>query len=314
MKTNKMKNVRLVFALALMLVVLSFGSRANAGSAGGAAAYLKMGVSARALGMGEAFSAVADDASATYYNPAGIGELQKREIHTMHAMLSLDRKLDFANYVLPDPKRKGVWGFSWTRFGVDEIPETRVDNAGNPIVDASGNVRIFSYFSDVENNYSLSYGRKMSDRRSYGGTLKLLRHSLFDASANGLGLDWGGLFKMSDRTKIGVVLKNLGASLKWNTASGNKDSIPVTSVVGVAYQWKPKILTALDIEKTGSEDFKAKFGVEGKITESIALRAGVNNKNFSIGAGFKSKEWNFDYAFYDEELGANQRITAGRRF
>ncbi len=308
----KIKIIPVIAAALITVAVLATG--AFAGSAGGAAAYLKMGVSARALGMGEAFSAVADDASAAYYNPAGIGTLEKREIHTMHAMLSLDRKFDFANYVLPDPARKGVWAFSWTRFGVDEIPETRVDGAGNPLLDANGNVRIFSYFSDVENSYSLTFGRKINDKRSYGGSLKMLRHSLFDSSANGFGLDLGGRYKTNDRTHVGLVFKNLGASMKWSGGSNVKDTIPVTAVAGVSYQWKPKVLTALDLEKTGSEDFKVKFGVEGKVSENIALRAGVNNKKLSIGAGFNSNEWRFDYAFYDEELGANQRISAGRKF
>ncbi|HBC73820.1 MAG: hypothetical protein A2008_06895 [Candidatus Wallbacteria bacterium GWC2_49_35] len=313
MRSDILKKVIPVIALAL-LIVAATGSGAIAGSAGGAAAYLKMGVSARALGMGEAFSAVADDASAAYYNPAGIGTLEKREFHTMHAMLSLDRKLDFANYVMPDPKRKGVWAFSWTRFGVDEIPETRVDGLGNPVLDANGNVRIFSYFSDVENNYSLTFGRKINPKRSYGGSLKLLSHSLFDASAKGFGLDLGGRYKTDEKTHIGLVLKNLGASLKWSGSSTVTDTIPVTGVAGISYQWKPKVLTALDLEKTANEDFKVKFGVEGKVSENIALRAGVNNKKLAVGAGFSSREWHFDYAFYDEELGSNQRISAGRRF
>ena len=314
MKTINLKKKAIPVLLTALILIAALCSGASAGSAGGAAAYLKMGVSARALGMGEAFSAVADDASAAYYNPAGIGMLEKREFHTMHAMLSLDRKLDFANYVLPDPKRKGVWAVSWTRFGVDEIPETRVDGTGLPVLDANGNVRIFSYFSDVENNYSLTFGRKINEKRSYGGSLKLLTHSLFDADAKGFALDLGGRYKTNDKTHVGLVLKNLGASLKWSGSSTVTDTIPVTGVVGVSYQWKPRVLTALDLEKTGSEDFKAKFGVEGKINENIALRAGVNNKKLSVGAGFTSKEWHFDYAFYDEELGANQRISAGRRF
>ncbi len=316
-KYMRVSNFRKLTTLLIIAVIISAAtlvSNANAGSAGGAAAYLKMGVSARALGMGEAFCAVADDASATYYNPAGLGGLKKREFLTMHAMLSLDRKFDFANYVLPDKKRGGVWGLSWTKFGVDEIPETRVDGVGAPILDASGNVRIFSYFSDQENSYALSYGKQMNAKRRLGASLKLLRHSLFDSSANGMGLDLGWHLKSDEKTSFGLAVKNLGASLKWNTASGQKDSIPVTMVFGTAYQLKPRILTAMDLEQTGSEGLKLKLGVEGRVNEKIALRAGVNNKKFSIGAGFNSNDWHFDYAFYDETLGANHRISAGRSF
>ncbi|MEZ7890705.1 MAG: PorV/PorQ family protein [Candidatus Wallbacteria bacterium] len=312
MKPNKNKIIALISAI--IVLTTTFVSTANAGSAGGAAAYLKMGVSARALGMGEAFTAVADDASATYYNPAGLGGLKKREFTTMHAMLKLDRKFDFANYVLPDPKRNGTWGFSWTKFGVDEIPETQVDAAGNPVLDANGNVKIFSYFSDSENNYTLSYGKQRTDKVRLGANIKYLTHSLFDKSANGIGMDFGYHITSDEKTSFGVAVKNVGAKLKWNTEGNTVDSVPVTTVLGAAYKYNPKVLTAVDFEKTGNEDIKVKLGVEGKVTEKIALRGGVNNKKFSIGAGFTEKEWHFDYAFYDEELGANQRISAGRRF
>ncbi len=325
MRVSNFRKLTILLIIAVMISATTLVSNANAGSAGGAAAYLKMGVSARALGMGEAFCAVADDASATYYNPAGLGGLKKREFLTMHAMLSLDRKFDFANYVLPDKKRGGVWGLSWTKFGVDEIPETNVYDGikyvppvgsaiGDPVLDASGNVKIFSYFSDQENAYTLSYGKQMNAKRRLGASLKLLRHSLFNSSASGMGLDLGWHLKSDEKTSFGLALKNLGSSLKWNTDSGQKDSLPVTMVFGTAYQLKPKILAAMDLEQTGSESLKLKLGVEGKVNQNIALRAGVNNKKFSIGAGFDSNDWHFDYAFYDEILGANHRISAGRRF
>jgi len=314
MKSTGRKRLLLLILVVSLVLTTTLAGSAYAGSAGGAAAYLKMGVSARALGMGEAFTAIADDASATYYNPAGLGGLNKREFSTMHAMLSLDRKFDFANYVLPDPKRGGTWGLSWTRFGVSEIPETRVDATGAPILDGAGNVRIFSYFSDQENAYTLSYGKKFNERVHYGASLKSLKHTLFDSSASGFGVDLGWRLKCDQKTSLGAALKNFGAKLKWNTASGQSDSVPLTAVFGVAHQLKPKILTAVDFEKTGSEDLKLKLGVEGRINEKIALRAGVNNKKFSVGAGFTSNGWNFDYAFYNETLGTNQRISAGRRF
>ena len=84
----------------LFLIALSVStmSAAFADSAGGAGAYLKMGVGARALGMGSAFTAMADDATSAFWNPAGLARLQKGEASFMHANLTMDREYNFFNY------------------------------------------------------------------------------------------------------------------------------------------------------------------------------------------------------------------------
>ncbi|MCK9224825.1 MAG: UPF0164 family protein [Candidatus Muirbacterium halophilum] len=124
-----MKKLGAIFGL-LALCVFSFASDGGAGQAG---AYLKMGVGARALGMGGAFVAVSDDATASYWNPAGLAKLKKDQASFMHAKLKLDRNFDFINYVKKQGENQAI-AFSVIRFGVDNIPETRIwrfDSSGN---------------------------------------------------------------------------------------------------------------------------------------------------------------------------------------
>ena len=153
-------------------------------SAGQAGAYLKMGVGARALGMGSAFTAVANDSTAAFWNPAGLAKLKNHEASFMHANLSDDRDYNFFNYahVLKgkEGKSNGTLALSHIRFGIDGIPETQENpDTGEPILDDAGNVRIFSYFEDTETNTFISYGRAVTDKFYAGLNLKYLKQKLF---------------------------------------------------------------------------------------------------------------------------------------
>ncbi|HPT47104.1 MAG TPA: UPF0164 family protein, partial [Candidatus Rifleibacterium sp.] len=88
---------KLLTTLFMAALSLSTMSTAHAESAGQAGAYLKMGVGARALGMGSAFTAVADDSTASFWNPAGLARLEKSEGSFMHADLTMDREYNFFN-------------------------------------------------------------------------------------------------------------------------------------------------------------------------------------------------------------------------
>ena len=179
----------------LTLFMLSCAAVVQADSAGRAGAFLKMGVGARALGMGSAFVGLADDSTAAFWNPAGLAQLQKHEASFMHANLTLDRTYNFFNYahVLKTKKgdKNGVVALSHVRFGIDGIPETRESTnvAGMPATRANGtyapneNVYIFSYFDDTETSTFGTYARKLSNRVYGGVNVKVLRPLEARASA-----------------------------------------------------------------------------------------------------------------------------------
>lgn len=187
-----------IFVLAIVFILPLTAFAADEGAH--AAEFLSHGVGARALGMGSAFVAIADDATATYWNPAGLTDVKK---HSFSAMYSdtfstgdgsfFSKGLvnyNFVNYV-HQIEDIGSLGLSWIRLGIDDIPRTTfidVDNNGflGDYQDINGNgvkdegepyidrPTVAEYFSNTDNALLVSYARQIHPIAAVGGNLKLL--------------------------------------------------------------------------------------------------------------------------------------------
>lgn len=314
-----------IFKTLLLIALISATavSAHAADSAGQAGAYLKMGVGARALGMGGAFTAVADDSTAAFWNPAGLARMQKSQASFMHASLTEDRDFNFFNYAhaLTDKNgnSKGVLAFSYTHMGVDGIPETKegVDpetGEPTPVINDDGTVRIFSYFEDKETNTFASYARELAEGFYAGVNVKYLKHELFKNKADTFGLDLGLLYEYSDKITFGASLRDINETLEWNTDIGTKDDVPLTATFGIAYQATDKLLVAADINKLEREDAKLFLGAEYAIQDNVSLRVGSRDGDLTLGASFGLDTWRFDYSYGDETLGDAHRISASKTF
>ena len=309
-----------------MLTVLNGVSAVSAagGQAGGAAAYLKMGVGARALGMGGAFIGVADDATTTYWNPAGLARLESRQLSTMHADLTLDRSYNFINMV--NPGSRYSWGLSWIRAGVDSIEKFVIidPNTVGPtgvVGDTDGNgkldfneVQSAGYFEDKEDCLMASVARQVKEGFDVGLSIKYLKHELDTNSGDGFGFDLGALYDVSDRFRMGLVAKDLGAELEWDTASGQTDDVPSKLALGCSYKLWDGALLALDISKVEDMDTEVFVGGEALFREKFAIRAGMSDEDFTAGAGIMFSGWEIDYAFQEQELGDIHRVSALFKF
>ena len=121
--------------------------------------FLTLGVGARPLGMGGSFAAIADDSTAAYWNPAGLGRLRHSEAAFMHSSLGELDSYDFVNYVHPIGGAASL-GLSWLRVGIDDIPITTLPRPASPVSPAN-RPRQVGTFSSTDNAFFLSYGRQI---------------------------------------------------------------------------------------------------------------------------------------------------------
>ena len=312
-----------LFAVALGFAAVSMLAFAEEGSH--AAEFLSHGVGARALGMGSSFVSIADDATAAYWNPAGLVQIQKRAFAAMYSdsfgtgqggFLSKGLvEYNFLGYTQPI-EGIGNIGISWIRLGVDDIPHTTfVDVNGNgrlgDFLDKDGDgikdpgewyidrPQVAGYFSNTDNALLVSYARGIHPSLSIGGNLKLLRQSLFENSGNGFGLDIGLMVKPLDGLHIGAMLADAtGTQIHWNTVDEPVFTRSRRVRFGLSYRISlpviGKITFGADLE-TDRKDLKVdggterifRFGGEYWLFDVVALRIGAEGTKLAAGSGIR---------------------------
>src|SRR5262249_49431681 len=105
-----------LFSLAIFLAAPLSTAFAGGATGGQPDEFMSYGAGARSLAMGAAFVGVADDASATYWNPAGLSQITRKEITLMQATLFADTKYDYYSFVKPSRKGGSACGLSMTKL------------------------------------------------------------------------------------------------------------------------------------------------------------------------------------------------------
>ena len=307
--------------------------------------FLRVGVGARALGMGSAFAGLADDGSAAYWNPAGLATLSNKEVTAMHAeQFGSVVQYDFLSFAMPiggPGKPPQAFAVSLVRLGIDDIPDTR----GLEFIDVNGNGK-FDYPDDrlvvdesrfvFESNNDvallLSYARTVSRGLSLGGNFKYIRQWLGDSlRSNGFGLDLGALYVGSNGFSAGARLADATTTrILWST--GADEFIAPTLRVGAAktqaFRERRHVITAaLDVQigfsneqlssqaHIGSTTFEFHPGLEYWLERKLALRAGFEAQNFTAGAGLRYRKLGLDYAYLDHrDLDASHRVSGSYSF
>jgi len=190
-----------------------------------AAEFLTIPVGARAIGMGGAYSAVADDISSIWWNPAGLGFLQNKEVMFNVVDYTLDLTYNYAAAAVPVlDNRMTVGAF----FGYLDIPDEEITTITSP----NGTGSFYNAY-DFQMGGSLAY--ILSDRFTAGVNLKYIHQDFFqDISGNAFGIDAGAIYhtELMDREiRFSFAIQNLGTNI---TMRGDKirTSLPPQSMTG----------------------------------------------------------------------------------
>ncbi|MCD6505898.1 PorV/PorQ family protein [Candidatus Poribacteria bacterium] len=308
---------------------------------------LSYSVSARALGLGNALSCYADDASAPFWNPAELSSISKYSLSTAYSDLfgSFRAGLVKYNFIAYAQRIEGIGtvGLGWMRVGVEDIPIT-----GEDFIDVNGNGKkgdfqdkngngvkdpgemyidlpiISGSFDSHDDVILISYGIGVTSRLSAGISLKLLQQKIYTNMSTGWGVDLGLSHrlwsrdgdKVSGEMRLAFVLRDLGTHVRWDTSSRASFSRPLSYTLGVAGRMgiRPFVSLLLNVDYR-SDEREIWVGTELSILRVLSLRCGLYRKRPTFGAGFriplKTTSIRVDYAFTShDELGRSQMVAA----
>lgn len=309
---NKVRKNQILTCI-VCICLLSFSSVFSQGTGEGGTRTLfdAAGVGARALALGNAFVAVADDPSAVYWNPGGLDFMQKKSASFYFSSLGFGSTQNFVGLVYPTLSI-GTFGFGWIRFGTDQIEQRDEFSFQDGTGDYSLNQFLFSYGKQLKNDLSAGINVKFENSSfSFGGL-----------SDTGVGADVAVLYRPQFDSALlrdlsfGVNIQNV-ISPKSRLVSVSESS-PLAFKLGLA---KPfffgeagnRFLLLFSFDKGENAPSTLHFGAEYAFQGRAVARVGLNDTELSFGAGAGYKNYHFDYnygkIFDGADFSANHRFS-----
>ncbi len=303
--------IRRAFIITLLLSSSTlWAANKNAGTSG--AQFLKIGAGARPTAMGDAFVGVADDVNAVYFNPAGLGSIDRAEVTAMHTNYFQDMNYDFGAFAIPTSR--GAIGISAATLKIDGFEKRDVNEASQ------------GSFESLDAAYALSYGRKLNDALSLGFTARYISQELDTEKASALSGDIGLLHHFAKApVSVGLALRHMGQEIKFDQEGDPQPFVVDAGIGGTLF--KDKLLLAFNVKKPRDNDMQFGLGSEWRQRMGddfkIALRAGYNSTNtdaqdatgVSFGGGLGFKNFEFDMAWVPfGDLGNTMRYSVRVRF
>lgn len=287
---NSMKKVVLIF---LVSTVAIFSQ--SAGNTG--LSFLKYGFGARNISMGDAGTALSNDLTGLFYNPAKLALTDRSEVLFMHNEWIQDVSSEVIG------AKTIIWGLPFALgFNVTSVDGIEFrEIPGEPVTTFDAN-----YFFG-----SLSTGFFVTEEISFGASFKYLYEGLMNDEASGFGFDFGLNYLLPYKgLTASAVIKNIGSM---NALRSESTKLPTELRVGTAYTYsledaKFDFTGGVEFQKyLDTEDNHFNFGGEVLYNKLIAARAGYQSgyesRGFTAGVGLMWGNLKFDYAFLPFSLG-----------
>ena len=268
-------------------------------------AFLKVGVGSRGAALGEAYTTLADDPSAIYWNPAGLAAANGTQLAFTHSRWLGDINNEFAAVTFPS--FGGTLGFGLIAQSIPGI-EVRTKPTADPI----------GTFDAQDIAIAVAYGKQWRQNLAVGVTAKYLYEKIYLNSTNGFAVDLGGLWQTPvENFKLGLTLQNLGTT---TALQKEKIELPALVRVGGAY-----VLPFADGENQlalaaehlqflkGSDGNSA--GAEFIFRKTLALRGGYqighDSRGMTAGFGTALGRYQLDYGYtpFTNDLGNAHRFS-----
>ena len=300
--THLTKHIRkYIFLAVLLLGTGQINAQDGNGQGGTISNFSAFGFGARAMGFGNAFTAVADDPTAVHWNAAGLDYIYQQSLTAFHASLYEGTLYSFLGYAYPTLDL-GTFGIGIARIGVGDVLETDINNTA------------YGVFSFETYRAYFSYGLRLPWDLAAGASLKIERSAFSntqqytDAIAVGVGLDLGILYRPDFVTSallrdwsIGLNLVNLFQP-QFSHSVGS-DALPLELRFGLMRpiyfgNGGSSLTLSLDLGKTNDTDMRFAFGSEYNFKRIGKIRVGYNNGSGVLaGLGVEYSNFQIDYAY-----------------
>jgi len=291
--------IRALFVL--LLLFLSFPLHAFTGTEG--ASFLELPVGARPAAMGSAYSALAEDAYAPTWNPAGLAFLDSAQLAAMHMLYLESSSYEYGSFAVPLGHGRGI-GVAIQYFHPGNI--TGLDANENPIGDIGG------YYA----NYSVGFAQSFGEMFGVGISGNIIKAQIDDVSAQALAGGGGLLFRPNDKWRFAAVVANAGQRLRFLTS---QDTLPLTYRIGAAYHPVPSWTVALEGAKQVDGLVSGHTGVEYETPFGFSFRTGYNTERtrelsafagFSLGVSMLIYKQDFSYTWLPmSDLGSSHLLS-----
>jgi hypothetical protein len=300
--------MRTIYLLLTVLLMLTFGhTGALAGDSGDAGAlFLRIGMGGRASAMGEAFTAVAADASALYWNPGAMAPVLGTNGLAMHNEYFQSLRLE--QLALTQETDYGTLGLGFTGLYMDPLERREDVPSAIPL----------GTFSAYDVAVTVGFARYIYPNLSVGLAVKPVYQKIDETSATGVAFDLG-LYHIAriKGVKFAAVIANVGKPMKFEA---EEYALPRTIKIGASYEravprLRGDLLFTADAVAPNDGELREHFGLEYAYLDRLFIRggykAGYDCYGLTAGLGVEYQKLHLDYAvlFIDNDLGDSHRIS-----